>query len=583
MSPSRATASSKQTVELTVTASGTNFSINNDSVPQSADDLLYRELAWRDPDAEFTRAYKNGDWDGYYRLYDRTDHTGPVGLLDRAADLLEANGYTVTITDNHQPRVNKISLDWDFDHQLREYQRTAVDATIENQGGIVAIPTGGGKTVVALRLLYELQRSSVIFVHTKTLLHQWADRIEDILGVTPGKIGDGSWKEKPITVATMQTVHERGADNLDDYDVAVFDECHRTSAAETMYDIGLEITPELRIGLSATPWRRIDGEELRIEGAVGSEAINIQADTLVDQGYLAEPTFEFLHIPDQRIPSLDADYRPAFERTVIFDPARNEAIAEKVAELADNGERVLVSVNRIDHGRILEYLLTDETKPHLKADLLYDQDDIPRKAMKEQSLNELSPVSNTNAAFLCGKDTTNTREETIAAFENGETNILISTLLKEGADIPSISALVVAEGGKSKTEKIQRIGRALRPENGDEATIVDVQDQGGYFAEHYQKRLTTYNDYYGKYAPQEACPEDKRVETVENYLKEYNVPVDKLDVTRQENGDVHVTVDAYLQGNQFDNFRQAVNNASGMQYDGTKNICSKDWIENLPH
>ncbi len=72
--------------------------------------------------------------------------------------------------------------------------------------------------------------------------------------------------EKPVTVAMIQTLLSRGVDKLQlPYAVVVFDECHRTSAAEKFYELGISLPQRFRFGLSATPWRRIRGEELKIE------------------------------------------------------------------------------------------------------------------------------------------------------------------------------------------------------------------------------------------------------------------------------------------------------------------------------
>ena len=53
--------------------------------------------------------------------------------------------------------------------------------------GIINIPPGFGKTVIALYIISKLKYKTLIIVHKDFLLSQWKDRIEQYLGnVTVG-------------------------------------------------------------------------------------------------------------------------------------------------------------------------------------------------------------------------------------------------------------------------------------------------------------------------------------------------------------------------------------------------------------
>lgn len=428
------------------------------------DELLFQEMRYYQEGAEYSTSYKKGTWDGYVNLYKKEHSGGPRGLIDRAVDALEDEGYEVEVTVEGHRHGDAVDLEWNFEHDLREYQRDAVTAVLENRGGIVGAATGSGKTVTALRLLYQLRMSSgrgIVFVHTKELLYQWADEIRDILGVEPGLIGDGQWTEGPVTVAIMQTLVSRGVDDLRlNYGVGIFDECHRTSAADTMHDIGMNIEFDYRIGLSATPWRRVQGEEMKIEGAVGGQVISIDAPRLIEQGYLAEPVFETI-THDGPTTANGEDYHDAYRRCIEQSEPRNAAVAGRAAELASDGHKVLVNVNRVEQGQRITQRL--------------------------------------DAKFLSGSDGTERREEVLDEFEHGDLDILVSTLIKEGNDIPNISALINAHAGKSDIATIQLIGRALRPSDHDKARIVDVRDTGRYFGDAFKARQDTMREYYDDY------------------------------------------------------------------------------------
>lgn len=462
------------------------------------DDLLYQELAY------FNDAYRIQDQE-WIRLYKRDNSGAPIGLLDRARELIEAAGHELTVQWHGERRSSPVDLDWQFPHELRDYQRQAVEAVKQNGGGIVGLPTGTGKTVVAMRLLKELSIEAgrgIVLVHTKELLEQWTSELEDTLNCTVGAIGDGRWSEGDVTVAIMQTLMSRDVDQLEkDYGIAIYDECHRTSAADTMYEIGMELDTETRIGLSATPWRRIDGEELKIEGVVGGTAYTATAEQMIDNGYLATPQFEIIDVDNARTAGSSEDYHDAYRRCISLDSHRNSALAHKTAQLADNGHTVLVNVDQIKHGRLLEYMLNDTLSEQDITSTL-DFTTVIRRQKFVTALQSVEQID-AKAAFMHGSDSSSKRQTILENFENGDLDILISTLLKEGTDIPSISALVYASAGKSDIAMIQSIGRALRPQNGDQATIVDVKDKGRFFGQQFTKRTQAMNDYYGAYGPSE--------------------------------------------------------------------------------
>jgi len=81
------------------------------------------------------------------------------------------------------------------------------------------------------------------------------------------------------------------------------------------------------------------------------------------------------------------------------------------------------------------------------------------------------------------------REQAIQEFKDGALRCMISTLLKEGADIPSMDAIIMAGGGKSHVAVIQKAGRALRvTKDKKEALIIDFMDQGKWLRDHSQER-----------------------------------------------------------------------------------------------
>ncbi|AHL21943.1 DNA or RNA helicases of superfamily II [Thermococcus nautili] len=410
-----------------------------------------------------------GKWEKPESLYDPYEKTFPVGLLPRVKKFLNSKGYRVRIKDERQVRGVKLNSTWNEDYSLRRYQQRAVRKALKEKMGVLALPVGSGKTVVGLRIIHELDLSALIVVHTKELLYQWAEKVEELLGVKAGIVGDNKWNEENVTVAMIQTLLSRGVDKLkNDYAIVMFDECHRTSAAEKFYQLGISLPQVYRFGLSATPWRRVRGEEIKIEAVVGPIIYEVKAEDLIREGFLAKPRFEVITY-ESSMPSFSERYKELYEDVVMNNDERNRAIVAKAKELVRKGHRVLIDVKRIEHGKILKEMLEKEG---IKAEFL---------SSKSQN-----------------------RWEVLEAFKNGEIPVLISTLLKEGVDIPEISAIILAGGGKSDIMTIQTIGRALRPKKGMRAVIVDVADDDPLLYTHFIERQKALKQYYGKYYDKES-------------------------------------------------------------------------------
>lgn len=463
------------------------------------DRILDAEFSYEAPNAQYTTSYKNGTWDGIVHVYDDNSHSAPVGLVQRAVSTLEEEGFDVSLDDERTGGGTVIDTTWQGE-DLRPYQHDAVGAVMNEGGGVVSIPTGGGKTYVACYLIDQLKIEAgraLVVVHTQELLYQWADEVRELLGVEPGLIGDGQWSEGPVTIAIGQTLVSRGAHQLDDdYGAVYFDECHRTSAAETFHEVGLDVDVQWRIGLSATPWRRVTGEEVLIKGAVGEAAYEVTPERLIDEGYLAIPTFEVLdptQFGDPRKPANGQDYHAAYEDCIETDPIRNLAVATRAAHMAADGRQVLINVNRVAQGILLELMLNPDAD---RDERLAEIDDADKRRGVEQALRGIGQVAEWDARMVHAS--TDDRTEVLDDFDDGEQRIVISTLVKEGVDLPELDAVILAHGGKSSVETIQVIGRALRPSSED-ARIVDVKDEGRYFGDAFTQRQTTLRDYYGDY------------------------------------------------------------------------------------
>ena len=373
--------------------------------------------------------------------------------------------YNVEVIDKRSETEKELYLVWSFPYELRDYQKEIVQKALENKGGYICLPTGSGKTIIALRIIYELKKPAFIIVHRKELLYQWARVIENVLGIKPGLIGDNHYEERDITVAMVQTAVRRLPKKQ--YDILIADECHHIPA-DTFYQLADHIQARYRFGLSATPWRE-DKKDLMIIAQLGKLIAKVSVEKLVSEGHLAKP--KFIIVQHRQAPLYKEEWEDgnrAFNRIyrdyIVRGKRRNEAIVKIVKKLYEEGHKIYVDVKRLEHGRILERMLR---------------------------------AAGVKAIFISGESQSARRQQVLRNFEQ-DGFVLISTLIKEGVDLPAMTCCVLAGGGKSSIQVIQTIGRALRPKKGtNEALIVDFEDRGTYVWEHYMSRIQTYKDYYG--------------------------------------------------------------------------------------
>jgi len=94
-----------------------------------------------------------------------------------------------------------------------------------------------------------------------------------------------------------------------------------------------------------------------------------------------------------------------------------------------------------------------------------------------------------------GDHSTKERQQAVEQFENGELRVLISSnIFNEGISIPAIQRLIIASGGKSKVETLQKLGRGLRVTKDKKHVMVyDFYDAGNVFTErHSKERMKLY-------------------------------------------------------------------------------------------
>ncbi len=460
---------------------------------------LDKHLSFNIQGAQFSRAYKHGymdqftgnyvSWDGKTKLLEESNLSFPIGLKQRVLEFYESNGSTLEIIDNRPSPSYGTSIDIfstlvKMGKTPRPYQISALNATRNHDCGIIRAGTGAGKTLISALITADIGKKTLILVVGKDLLYQFKKYYESIFDEEIGIIGDGHFEIKDITIATIWSVgtalglsgdaivsddfsdqekaldsskYEKIKDFLSSVKLVMLDECHMAACA-TIQELNKHINPEHIYGLSASPWRD-DGADLLIEAILGSKIVEISSTSLIKEGYLVKPIIKFVRVPEYHH-RLKKNYQSIYKTYMVDNEVRNNLVVSNTENLVNLGYRPLVLYNSVRHGNILHEMISKK---------------VP-------------------CALLSGKDKMEVREKAKEDIESGKIKTIIaSKIFDQGVDVPVLSGLVVAGGGKSSVRALQRIGRVIRPYPGKkQAAVVDFIDQAHYVKKHSQARKEIY-------------------------------------------------------------------------------------------
>jgi len=442
------------------------------ALPNYALVAIDQELSYKPSGYDRTDSYLKGEWDGRVQLFKQSKSGKswyfPSGLLSKATGVLDVFGVPYTVQTVPDQEYDPQGFEWVSPLSLRNYQEVAVNVIYKAKGGVISLPTGGGKTLVALRLIQMFDRPTIILVHTKELLYQWKDEIKKHIGVDAGLVGDGNREWKVVTVAMLQTLGamiRKGDLQRLEYGMLLIDETHRISA-DVAYNIAMRCTARIRVGVSATP-RRTDNRDLKIFAATGPLACNLTPCDLIKAGYLARPKLTMISVGGSPM-YFSQDWQKEYVAHIVTNDERNQRIVDETVRLVREEKQTYIHVERVAHMELLYNLIVKEVAP-------------------------------AKVARIWGKTKTGDRQKMLKRFESGSLNVLIGTILKEGVNLPAMDAVVLAGGLSSPVALVQKVGRALRRnERFDYAEIIDFVDNCGRFCKkHSELRYQAFMEYYG--------------------------------------------------------------------------------------
>lgn len=362
--------------------------------------------------------------------------------------------------------------------KLRAYQEAALKAwTIGGSRGVVVLPTGAGKTILAVKAIEKLQCSTLVLVPTIVLVEQWRSVLGQAFNIPIGALGGGNEDIRPITVSTYDSASLRARKLGNIFQFIVFDEVHHLTGSSYRRIAERYIAPN-RLGLTAT----LPKEEAYLDfihELVGAKNYQIGVDDLAGK-HLSDYTVKTVKLPLTGYEKAEYDkqyevYRSFLRKTgtKIRSPRDYMSLVKRTGRDPEARRAITARTQAMD----IAYN-SDSKVAYLKNLLRANPDE---KALIFTSQNKL--VYRLSKEMLIPAITHRTpreeRAEILQRFHSGEyKRVLTSRVLDEGVDVPDASIAVILSGSGSSRQFVQRLGRILRPSPGKQAVLFELVSAG---------------------------------------------------------------------------------------------------------
>ena len=428
-----------------------------------------------DPDNGFP-IYRENDKKIYLPRFFGTERYGMPERVDIQA------GDPIAVAFNSQKPL--------FPHQeeaIRIY-KAHVGKTPRSAGGILELACGMGKTVLALKLVSDLKRKTLILVHKEFLMEQWMKRIEEFLptarvGKIQGPVRD--IENKDIVLGMIQSIYNREfpAEMFHSFGFTIIDEVHRIGSCEFSNTLCKVVTP-LILGISATVDRK-DGLSDILYSFIGPKihsAGRTQGETKVTvRSY-------FYKSPDPEFNEMQYDFRGQVKYSTMMSKLCNfaprsdymlQVIRETLKE--QPGAQMIVLAH---HRNLLVYFYNALTRPTVTG----AAKPTVTGAAKPTVTGAAQPTVTSAAQPTVGYYVGGMKQKDLEQSETCQVVLATYAMAAEALDIKSLSILALCT---PKTDVIQSVGRILRTKHSD-PLILDFVDAHPVFRNQWTKRRQYY-------------------------------------------------------------------------------------------
>jgi superfamily II DNA or RNA helicase len=380
------------------------------------------------------------------------------------------------------PRWQHLNLDLQDRRQPHDYQTKALDAweTADRRGSIV-LPTGAGKTFVAIHAIKRADCSAVVVAPTIDLLHQWYARLVNAFGVEVGVYYGGEKSVLPLTVTTYHSAGDLIAAHGNAFKLIIFDEVHHLPAPSWGETALMAPCPQ-RLGLTATYPEEHEQTEgrWRVDELIGPIVYTRRIDDLVGQ-QLAHYRTERIRIDltEAERAAYDADYAiyAGFFRSRQLQRSHGAGWLMELMRLsAFNREARRALLAR---QRIMRLLARAEGKFKVMDDLLREHFGIQALVFTDNNAVAYEIARLHLVPVITHETSAAERKHILDGFQARRYKAIVtSRVLNEGVDVPEAKVAIVLGGTSGAREYIQRLGRVLRKVENRQAMLFEVIARG---------------------------------------------------------------------------------------------------------
>ncbi len=347
--------------------------------------------------------------------------------------------------------------------QLRDWQIKALQAWTDNgRKGIISAVTGGGKTVLALEAIRTFPGStSLVVVPTLALLEQWWVEVAEYFGLSLDEVhmikSRGRLRRGTVNLAVLNTAATM-TQELGDC-LLVVDECHK--AASPSFSAVLALKPSATLGLSATPERQYDdGLEKVLIPTLGPVLVRYTyrealADGVIVPFRLHNIVFELEEETQVAYDRLTRRLARSIDASGPDAPDTVAIMLKRARVLNMSIARVRLSLRLVARNRGRKILIFHED---IRAcDLIY-------QVLVENGIS---------AGVYHSGLPLRSRADVLTSFRAGNLDVLVTCrALDEGFNVPETEVGIIAASTATRRQRIQRLGRVLRPSSDKHSATV---------------------------------------------------------------------------------------------------------------
>ncbi|MHA1688943.1 MAG: DEAD/DEAH box helicase [Promethearchaeota archaeon] len=355
--------------------------------------------------------------------------------------------------------------------RLRKYQKEAFKRWMQTKKGVIVMPTGSGKTIIAMKIIEKLNTSTFIVVPTLDLTYQWKEQLEKEFSM---KIGEFSSRQKellPITVSTYQSAYIHAENLGNKFKLLIFDEVHHLPS-ESFRHIAEMFASPFRLGLTAT-YERADGLHGVLPKLVGGKIYEIEPASLAGT-FLAD--HEIKKIMVSFTEQEQQEYKAArgiFTNYLLSHHIKMQSPSDfnKLVMRAGRdleARKALLAKNKAD-----KIAFNSENKLKMLSSLLKKSN----KTIIFTRYNSMVYKISRQFFIPCITHETNKEEriKILNKFKEGTYSAIVSSqVLDEGINVPEANIGIIFSGTGSSREYVQRLGRLLRPAEHKKAILYEM-------------------------------------------------------------------------------------------------------------